>query len=243
MRAPSWMAHWGIRLFTRDRSFEPDAPSTTNVVPFRSHKRGSQALVAARRDDETTGGGAGAAGGGAVALSEEQIHAIETQYPEGLTAVQLVDAFTRNRVRFSEASFRKYVQQGLLPRSKRVGRKGKHKGSLGVYPAKTVRRINQVKRLMADGYTIEEIQGQVLLYTDLVEGVAENVTELVTRLARDAERLEPTARRDVAKELTEVRKEGDRLVERLSALASRVSAPRTDNLRLAGAAGGAEDLF
>ena len=48
----------------------------------------------------------------------------------------------------------------------------------GVYPAKTVRRINAVKQLMIDGYTIEEIQGQFLLYTDLVEGVAENLTEL-----------------------------------------------------------------
>jgi DNA-binding transcriptional MerR regulator len=243
VRVPSQTVLWGIRLFTRDRSFGPETPSTTNVVPFRSHKRGAHALVSARRDDDATGGGGGAAGGGVVALSDEQIRAIETQYPDGLTAVQLVDSFTRNRVRFSEASFRKYVQQGLLPRSKRVGRKGKHKGSLGVYPAKTVRRINQVKRLMADGYTIEEIQGQVLLYTDLVEGVAENVTELVARLSRDAERLESTAKREVAKELTEVRKEGDRLVERLTTLASRVSAPRTDNLRLAGAAGGAEDLF
>jgi DNA-binding transcriptional MerR regulator len=243
MRALSWTALWGIRLFTRDRSFESETPSTTNVVPFRSHKRGAQALVAARRDDDATGGGAGAGGGGLVALTEEQLHAIETQYPEGLTAVQLVDAFTRNRVRFSEASFRKYVQQGLLPRSKRVGRKGKHKGSLGVYPAKTVRRINQVKRLMADGHTIEEIQEQFLLYTDLVEGVEENLTELVARLQRDCERLEPAARKDVAKELTEVRKNGDQLVERLNALATRISAPRTDTLRLAGAAGGAEDLF
>src|SRR4029077_4261491 len=88
----------------------------------------------------------------------------------------------------SEASFRKYVQQNLLPRSRRVGRKGKHRGSLGVYPAKTVRRINTVKRLMADGFTIEEIQGQFLLYTDLVEGVAEHFAELGTRLAADGGR-------------------------------------------------------
>ena len=35
----------------------------------------------------------------------------------------------------SEATFRKYVQLGLLPRSVRVGRKGKHRGSQGLYPA------------------------------------------------------------------------------------------------------------
>jgi len=243
MRALSWTALWGIRLFTRDRSFESETPSTTNVVPFRSHKRGAHALVAARRDDDATGGGAGAGGGGSVALTEEQLRAIESQYPEGLTAVQLVDAFTRNRVRFSEASFRKYVQQGLLPRSKRVGRKGKHKGSLGVYPAKTVRRINQVKSLMAEGHTIEEIQEQFLLYTDLVEGVAENLTELCARIARDSEKLDAPTRKELAKDISEARKEGDRLVEKLDALSRRVAAPRTDTLRLAGAAGGAEDLL
>jgi hypothetical protein len=154
-----------------------------------------------------------------------------------------VDAFTSRGIKFSEASFRKYVQQGLLPRSKRVGRKGKHKGSLGVYPAKTVRRINDVKRLMTEGYTIEEIQGQFLLYTDLVEGVDENLTELCTRLARDAEKLDAAVRRDVSKELTEVQRDGDRIVERLEDLTRRVAAPRTDTLRLAGAAGGAEDLL
>jgi len=228
-------------LFSRDRSFEQGAPATTNVVPFRAHRLGSYVVVAARRDDD-----APASVGSApyvALLSEEQLRAIETTYPEGLTAVQLVDAFTSRGIKFSEASFRKYVQQGLLPRSKRVGRKGKHKGSLGVYPAKTVRRINAVKRLMVDGFTIEEIQGQFLLYTDLVEGVGENLIELCERLTRDAERLDAGLRRDVLKELTEVRKDGDDIVERLTALTRRVAAPRTDSLRLAGAAGGAEDLL
>ena len=217
------------------------APATTNVVPFRAHRRSSYVVVAARRDDE-----APAAAGGApyaLLLSEEQLRAIETTYPDGLTAVQLVDAFTSRGIKFSEASFRKYVQQGLLPRSKRVGRKGKHKGSLGMYPAKTVRRINDVKRLMTEGFTIEEIQGQFLLYTDLVEGVGENLVELCDRLARDAERLDVAVRRDVLKELTEVRKDGGDIVERLNVLTRRVAAPRTDSLRLAGAAGGAEDLL
>jgi hypothetical protein len=228
-------------LFTRDRSFDLRAPATTNVVPFRSHRRSNYVVVAARRDDD-----APAAAGSApyaTLLTEEQLRAIETTYRDGLTAVQLVDAFTSQGIKFSEASFRKYVQQGLLPRSKRVGRKGKHKGSLGVYPAKTVRRINDVKRLMTEGFTIEEIQGQFLLYTDLVEGVGENLIELCDRLARDAERLDAAVRREVMKELTEVRKDGGDIVERLNVLTRRVAAPRTDSLRLAGAAGGAEDLL
>jgi DNA-binding transcriptional MerR regulator len=228
-------------LFSRDRSFELDVPTTTNVVPFRAHRRLPQTTGAARRDDDAPA--AGAASSRTTLLREEELRAIETQFPDGLTAVQVVDAFTSRSIKFSEASFRKYVQQGLLPRSKRVGRKGKHKGSLGVYPAKTVRRINYVRQLMQDGYTIEQIQGQFLLYTDLVEGVAENLSELCTRIARDSDRLEPQVRRELNKDLSEARKEGDRLVEKLDELTRRVAAPRTDTLRLTGAAGGAEDLL
>lgn len=228
-------------MFSRDRSFEQDAPVPTNVVPFRARRRGSYTPIAARRDDDAPA--AGAAPSRTQLLREEELRAIETAYPEGLTAVQVVDAFTSRGIKFSEASFRKYVQQGLLPRSRRVGRKGKHKGSLGVYPAKTVRRINDVKQLMMDGYTIEEIQGQFLLYTDLVEGVTENLAELCARLLRDAEQLDAATRREVTKEITEARTDGDRLVERLGELTRRVAAPRTDTLRLAGAAGGAEDLL
>lgn len=176
-------------------------------------------------------------------IKEEDLRAIEGSYADGITAVQVVDVFTSRGIKFSEASFRKYVQQGLLPRSKRVGRKGKHRGSLGVYPAKTIRRINAVKQLMADGYTIEEIQGQFLLYTDLVEGVAEHFTELWSRLATDVSKSDATTRKTLERELADVRRDGDRVVERLGELTRKVAAPRTDSLRLAGAAGGAEDLL
>jgi DNA-binding transcriptional MerR regulator len=176
-------------------------------------------------------------------LKDDELAAIEKAFADGITAVQIVDAFTSRGIKFSEASFRKYVQQNLLPRSRRVGRKGKHRGSLGVYPAKTVRRINAVKQLMADGYTIEEIQEQFLLYTDLVEGVAENLTELCTRLQNDLAHVEPPKRKELERELADTRRDGDRVVSRLTALTRRVAAPRTDNLRLAGAAGGAEDLL
>jgi len=228
-------------LFSRDRSFDQGALPTTNVVPFRAHRGGRSFAVPARRDDHAPSATNSATG--ATLLTEDALRAIETTYPEGLTAVQLVDAFTSRGIKFSEASFRKYVQQGLLPRSRRVGRKGKHKGSLGVYPAKTVRRINDVKRLMLDGYTIEEIQGQFLLYTDLVEGVGENLNELCDRLVRDAEKLDTTVRREVLRDLAEVRKDGGDVVDRLTALTRKVAAPRTDSLRLTGAAGGAEDLL
>ena len=96
---------------------------------------------------------------------------------------------------------------------------------------------------MVDGYTIEEIQGQFLLYTDLVEGVAEHLAELWSRLGGDVARLDPGHRRELEHQLAEARRDGDRLVERLGELTRRFAAPRTDSLRLAGAAGGAEDLL
>lgn len=178
-------------------------------------------------------------------LAADELRQIEEQHGEGITAVQIVDVFVSRGVRFSEASFRKYVQQGLLPRSRRVGRKGKNKGSLGVYPAKTVRRINEVKRLMGEGYTIEEIQEQFLLFTDLVENVDEAVTELLARLDEGvaSERLDPQARRAVAKELADARRTAGDVVERLGALAQKVAAPRSALLRKSGAAGAAEDLL
>ena len=182
---------------------------------------------------------------GSGVLTSDELREVEGLHGEGITAVQIVDVFVSRGVRFSEASFRKYVQQGLLPRSRRVGRKGKNKGSLGVYPAKTVRRINEVKRLMGEGYTIEEIQEQFLLFTDLVENVDEAVTELLARLDEGvaSERLDPQARRGVAKELGDVRRTAVDLVERLGALAQKVAAPRSALLRKSGAAGAAEDLL
>ena len=182
-------------------------------------------------------------GEGGNLLDERALVAIEKAHPEGLSAPEIVEIFRARGIKLSEATFRKYVQQGILPRSRRVGRKGKHRGSLGVYPSKTVRRINAVKQLMVDGYTIEEIQGQFLLYTDLVEGVAEHLAELWSRLTGDASRLDPALRRELEQKLADARRDGDRLVERLGELTRRFAAPRTDSLRLAGAAGGAEDLL
>jgi hypothetical protein len=228
-------------LFSGHRSWGSRAPSTGTIVPFRGHRRRANVEIASRRDDETPT--AGASPTRTSLLREDELRGIEVQYADGLTAVQIVEVFTSRGIKFSEASFRKYVQQGLLPRSRRVGRKGKHRGSLGLYPSKTIRRINSVKQLMADGHTIEEIQDQFLAYTDLIENLSEGLTQLWARLDHDLTRADGKTRRDLDKELTDMRRDGDRLVERLGEVTRRIAAPRTDNLRLAGAAGSAEDLF
>jgi hypothetical protein len=178
-------------------------------------------------------------------LTDAELRSIEDTYGDGITAVQIVEVFVSRGIRFSEATFRKYVQQGLLPRSRRIGRKGKNKGSLGLYPAKTVRRIDHVKRLMGEGYTIEEIQAQFLQFTDLVENVGEAIDELLDRLDEHltSPRLDATARRGLAKDAADARRLGDDLVERLTALTQRALAPRAAELRKSGAADAAEDLL
>jgi len=233
----------GIRLFRNHQTATNEGTPSGTIVPFRAHRRPSPIAGHARRDDDAPTAGAGPSARSL--LKADDLSAIEKTFEHGITAVQIVDAFTSRGIKFSEASFRKYVQQGLLPRSRRIGRKGKHRGSLGVYPSKTVRRINTVKELMADGYTIEEIQGQFLLYTDLVEGVAENLHDLCTKLATDLGDSDRDAaeRKDIEREIADTRRDGDKVVARLETLTRQVAAPRTDNLRLAGAAGASEDLL
>jgi DNA-binding transcriptional MerR regulator len=246
---------------TKQRSRGDGEGNTAVVLPFRGQRQvaldggGRSGALGFRRslvegvDDSSEArrrdGDGGSAGTGAsrTLLGEDELRAIEANHIAGITAVQIVDVFTSRGVKFSEASFRKYVQQGLLPRSRRVGRKGKHRGSLGVYPAKTVRRINAVKQWMADGFTIEQIQGQFLLYTDLVESIAEGLIELAGRISSDLELPQhANERKQLAKELGEFRIDSDRLVDRANDLARRVTTPKTTGPS-SGAAGSAEELL
>ena len=66
--------------------------------------------------------------------SAEELEAIGRAHPGGLTVQEIVQLSTARGERLSEAAFRKYVQLGLLPRSVRVGRQGKQRGSRGLYP-------------------------------------------------------------------------------------------------------------
>jgi DNA-binding transcriptional MerR regulator len=178
-------------------------------------------------------------------LSDAELTEAEEAHPDGITAAQVVDLFVSRGIRFSEATFRKYVQQGLLPRSRRVGRKGKHRGSMGVYPAKTVRRVNAVKQLMQDNYTIEEIQQQFLRFTDVVETIEEGVSEIFLRLEAELqdERFDKPTRRALKRELGDAKKSADDLRRRLDGLARRIAEPRGDRYENTGAAGSAEDLL
>jgi len=178
-------------------------------------------------------------------LSEQELEAIHTKYPTGMTAVQIVEVFVSRGVRFSEASFRKYVQQGLLPRSRRVGRKGKHRGSLGVYPAKAVHRINVIKSLMSDGYTIEEIQEQFLQFADVVENLEEGLKEAFELFEAEvaSPRFDEKVRKSLSSDIADAETWAEELLERITSLSDRLSQSHGDSYRSSGAAGSAEDLL
>src|SRR6202171_1585648 len=73
----------------------------------------------------------------------DEFDALEHQFPQGISAGQIVEFFIPRGVKLAQATFRKYVQLGLLPRSRRVGEKGKHRGSHGLYPASAGRQIGR----------------------------------------------------------------------------------------------------
>lgn len=211
----------------------PDALVRASVAEHSRKTRGSRAGGASKasRDDGL--------------LTDEELSEIQAEYEHGMTAVQIVEIFASRGVRFSEASFRKYVQQGLLPRSRRVGRKGKHRGSLGVYPAKAVHRINVIKSLMNDGYTIEEIQEQFLQFADVVENLEEGLKEAFELFGNEvaSPRFDNKARKTLSREIAEAETWAEELLSRISSLSERLSQSRGDSYRSTGAAGSAEDLL
>lgn len=106
---------------------------------------------------------------GATLIDDAALSQIERSHAQGLTSVEILDVFARHAIPFSEATLRKYVQLGLLPRSVRVGRKGKHQGSQGLYPVSVVRQILRIKQMMAESYTIDQIQKEFLFIRSDVE--------------------------------------------------------------------------
>ena len=124
--------------------------------------------------------------GAAPHFTEARLTEIEARYPDGLTTQEIVELFSSSGDRLTEATFRKYVQLGLLPRSVRVGRKGKHRGSQGRYPANVVRQIDAVRALMGQGYTIQDIQREFVSLRSDIDALARQLTQVLATLDRAA---------------------------------------------------------
>ena len=181
-------------------------------------------------------------------VGKKVLDELNRKHPTGMTSAQIVDFFVRQGEAFSEATFRKWVQLGLLPRSRRVGRKGKHQGSRGIYPVAVVGRIAEVKQMLAEHLTIEDAQRAFRL-RDEVEAIDRALDHLWDGLkgAIHDPAVGAEARGDSLKRFEEAHRLGRKLIESLNDLERRIVSPLVRAARArafgAGAGGGAGDLL
>ena len=156
-------------------------------------------------------------------LDEATLKKIERDHSEGLTSQQILDLLGAAQVKLSEATLRKYVQLGLLPRSIRVGRKGKHQGSQGVYPVTVLRQVIRIRTMMARDYTIEQIQREFLFVRGDIEQLERVLTKIFQTLSTSSGNVpSELTGRAVAGELRGARKLARDLVEKLTSIESRL---------------------
>lgn len=179
------------------------------------------------------GGGRPSQAGTGAAFSAKELGALEEAHPDGLQASAVVELLQDRGVHISEATFRKYVQLGLLPRSRRVGRKGKHRGSHGLYPVDCVSRIVEIKALMESGLTLEEIQRSALTVGAEVDVLRRTAEGIVQRLELALEEGEPAGagrvasmrRKNLASSLTQLRDLAGELVRAMEDATLAICAP------------------
>ncbi len=159
-------------------------------------------------------------GRGEASFSDQELDALERQYPEGMNVQQVVEIFTRRGHRLTESTFRKYVQLGLLPRSVRVARGGRRRGSQGLYPTASVRQLVRIRELMKQGNTIEEIQQEFLFVRGDIDALRRQLDRVYVAFE---ESFAKSPDRDLDAALVEARASGLVLMEKLEAMERRVT--------------------
>lgn len=167
-------------------------------------------------------------------IPDDVLDRLEREHEQGITSAEILDIFAAHGIKFSEATLRKYVQLGLLPRSVRVGRKGKHQGSQGLYPATVVRQIQRIKEMMAQDYTIEEIQREFLFVRGDIEELERTISKVFDAL-RDAakDRKSETSGRAIQSDLVAAESLAKELVAKLSMIEERLMAQARLSRRVA----------
>lgn len=159
-------------------------------------------------------------------LRPEEIERIERDYAQGLPARVIVDVFASKGARLSEATFRKYVQAGLLPRSRRVGKKGKHRGSQGLYPVESVRRMNAIRQMMAQGLTLEDIKASFVVYRNHLDLAGNELAQVFDGYERrlEGKPLGDKHKRELTSKLRALRVQAHELMHELTRFGSALTA-------------------
>lgn len=156
-------------------------------------------------------------------FSEDELVALERERQEGLSSEEIVMLFAGRGVKFSEASLRKYVQLGLLPRSRRVALKDKQRGSLGLYPATVVRRVQWLKQLL-ETYSIEQIQREFLFVRADVEELERSLQRIFSSLSQaTSSGVGGVTSKAAARELAEARAMAAKLVAKITGIETRLA--------------------
>ena len=158
-------------------------------------------------------------------LDEKALATIERDHREGLTSQQILDFLNNAQIHITEATLRKYVQLGLLPRSVRAGRKGKHQGSQGFYPASVVRQIVRIREMMAEDWTIEQIQKEFLFVRGDIEELERTLQKVFNAIEGAAkERASEATGHAAIGELAGARRIASDLIDKLTSIESRLVA-------------------
>jgi hypothetical protein len=160
-------------------------------------------------------------------LDDAALSQLEKSHARGLTSAEILAVFAENELLLSEASLRKYVQLGLLPRSVRIGRKGKHQGSQGIYPVTVVRQILRIKAMMAQNYTIEQIRREFLFVRADLQLLEQTLGQIFTKLERVVkDRKSVSISQAMTRNISEARSLSRELLARLRSIESRLTATR-----------------
>jgi hypothetical protein len=199
------------------RAFPEEKPDAVPAIKRRPKK---QRRAATSRADES--GGALMVPQGA--FSEDELLQIEREHPDGVSSEEIVGFFTQRGIRFTEATLRKYVQLGLLPRSRRVALKGNQRGSVGRYPTAIVRRIQSLKSLLST-HSMEEIQSEFLFVRTDVEELERTLEKIFFSLSAAAKspRLGDGSPRLVTRELSDARALAAELVAKVTSVETRLT--------------------
>jgi len=169
-------------------------------------------------------------------ITDDVLDRIEREHPQGVTSAEILDTMAAHGIKFSEATLRKWVQLGLLPRSVRVGRKGKHQGSQGMYPAPVLRQIQRIRDMMAEDYTIEEIQKQFLFVRGDIEDLERTIGKVFDALREAAqEKRSELAARAIASDLATAEQLATDLLAKLETIEQRLMAQAALQHRAVGA--------
>lgn len=162
-------------------------------------------------------------------FSSRELEEIERSHRGGISSSQVLRLFQEKGVKLSEATFRKYVQLGLLPTSRRVGEKGKHRGSRGLYPATVVRRIALIKRLMGADLTLEQIRDSLLSIQNEIEQTEDKLKRLLRSMESRLDRLQAEGKDDAGlrQDYESAQKSASELLKTLQHMGSRLAAAGT----------------